>query len=1183
MNNVKLTLLAISLFVAATCTYAANSVTTVNQVTSAVTVAANTDYVITSKTPFGEGGVVNISGNSTLILQNVLPSAAGSLLSAHVKISGATAVKNSNCKLKIHGNGCIVMVHKPSDKPFIGYSEENQQGTSYEFPLGTARVSLSGKESNNKFKSFYLKRGYYVCMATKSDGTGYSRVFIADKDDKVMNLPAILKGTVSSIRVMQWNDCGKRGYSGGDATVLDALNASWFYDWNCGGFSSDDWEYVPQHHHEGWPGISDVGASNYSPHALANNEPDNTNDSKEKVSTVDEVLAHWPEMMATGKRLGSPAMSGNYNWLYQFIDSIDKRGWRCDFIAVHAYWYNDWSSWQSQLSGIHNRTGRPIWITEMNYGANWTGWPGSDRTGSAANFSIEKQHFAPVIDGLENTGWMERYAVYNWVEDCRSMYLNNKLTPMGEYYANKETKVGYDAQYEKVPNIPQQYAPSKLIANYDKATGSVKLTWHESNGEFNQSMVIQQKKTGSSIWNDVATPEQKEDAADYTYLIENAKAGYRYRVSITDVKNKIQYSNEATAVVDNLVPGDEVMVGDEAMYMGGNMLINGDFDLGLYDWENGQGQPLSAPYFQAVKSGGQDGGAYLQCYGTSGTTDFTSAQSVRKVLTLKPEHAYYASMAGYNCNEYQRISTTLLEKVELNVRVKMSNIDQWAVQGGSFKVTSDTLCLIQLRNLAGKAQLDKIVVAELFPTREEALANAAILSEKHDAMLSELQKAENEKNYQYLLQDAETVQRYRLPGYEKVAEKLMQQNADTLQVAIEECMPYVTVTDKIASPTFDNTTGWKTNIGTYKGGDQRTATQAGKQCWNAWWSVSANNGAQSTMAISQQLTKLEHGLYALECKGTTQHYCESDQHAYIAKGQESVNYMLSQPLPYGVLDLPSFSDAEKWVTMTTPYLYIDESDTVTIGFEGSKAGATDGQYIAYNNPTAKPDNREGWWCATDFRLRHVPMYSRTADNSHWGTICLPYQIDVPEGVALYQIAGITSDSARICLEEATMFDAGTPYVYYCADEDVVFFESGKKVSTPKTNVNGLRGVLTSVSKYPLNSLVLNNGKWEFVTERYAMQDFSGYIQKISNLAVLEKWDGLSMPTSGLVEKLLGDANNDGIVNVNDITAIAEYILKGDSGDAGFSFKNADVNEDGMINVNDITGTANVILTVNVIW
>lgn len=57
--------------------------------------------------------------------------------------------------------------------------------------------------------------------------------------------------------------------------------------------------------------------------------------------------------------------------------------------------------------------------------------------------------------------------------------------------------------------------------------------------------------------------------------------------------------------------------------------------------------------------------------------------------------------------------------------------------------------------------------------------------------------------------------------------------------------------------------------------------------------------------------------------------------------------------------------------------------------------------------------------------------------------------------------------------------------------------------------------------------------------------------------------------------LLGDANADGMINVNDITTIATYILKGKADP--WSFKNADVNEDGIINVNDITGVATMIL------
>ena len=57
--------------------------------------------------------------------------------------------------------------------------------------------------------------------------------------------------------------------------------------------------------------------------------------------------------------------------------------------------------------------------------------------------------------------------------------------------------------------------------------------------------------------------------------------------------------------------------------------------------------------------------------------------------------------------------------------------------------------------------------------------------------------------------------------------------------------------------------------------------------------------------------------------------------------------------------------------------------------------------------------------------------------------------------------------------------------------------------------------------------------------------------------------------------LKGDANNDGVVDVADITAIASYIL-GES-PAGFNVTNADANSDGTIDVADITATANIIL------
>ena len=61
--------------------------------------------------------------------------------------------------------------------------------------------------------------------------------------------------------------------------------------------------------------------------------------------------------------------------------------------------------------------------------------------------------------------------------------------------------------------------------------------------------------------------------------------------------------------------------------------------------------------------------------------------------------------------------------------------------------------------------------------------------------------------------------------------------------------------------------------------------------------------------------------------------------------------------------------------------------------------------------------------------------------------------------------------------------------------------------------------------------------------------------------------------------LLGDANEDGVVDVSDITTIAAYILGTLQGD--FNAANADANSDGVVDVADITTTASIILGTDV--
>ena len=59
------------------------------------------------------------------------------------------------------------------------------------------------------------------------------------------------------------------------------------------------------------------------------------------------------------------------------------------------------------------------------------------------------------------------------------------------------------------------------------------------------------------------------------------------------------------------------------------------------------------------------------------------------------------------------------------------------------------------------------------------------------------------------------------------------------------------------------------------------------------------------------------------------------------------------------------------------------------------------------------------------------------------------------------------------------------------------------------------------------------------------------------------------------ESIPGDADNDGFVNMIDVTVIIDYILN--KNPSSFYFTNSDVNKDGLINMLDVTAIIEIIL------
>lgn len=1171
-HNFKRRALTAALLFAPLALALANTTQEVERVTGTVSLSSPTDYVVTSPTPFATGAVVDIADteHAVLILKHVKPSVAGSLLS-HVRIGGQAAVAGTNCQVRIYANGSIVMPYAKTVKPLTVYTGLDQTGDAAQFAAGS-RQSLGGQPVNNRIRSFRLKRGYMVTFATKSDGKGYSRVFIADGADLAVNLPPILDNSVSSLRVMQWNDVSKRGYAGRDNTVNTALNTTWCYNWDAGNDNYADREFVTQRHHEAgikngkyegaWPSVPDCGNNGSSPHILGQNEPDNTGDPREVVTKIEDLLAVWPELMATGKRLGSPAMSGNLNMLYQFLDSIDARGWRCDFVAVHSYWYSDWGSWLWNFNNIHNRTGRPLWITEMNYGANWTGWPaGSDRSGSASNLAIEKQHMAPILDGLESTGYVERYAFYNHVQDCRAAYLNGSLTPIGEYYANLESGLAYNSAHAYVPRLPaSKGAPRDLEVKFNSQTGTAALAWHEPTGEYNQSMTVERRR-GSEGWQVVATVALQEDGADYTQTLADTRDGDQLRIHVVYADGKDYYSKTVAAVPSQLAAGDAVTVDGATRYVGGNLLVNGDFELGTAGWTNGEGHELGQPHFEVFPMGGYEG-AYLQAFSNTATE---TAGAVKTFVTLEPNADYYCAAATrFDGVTYNHFALTADGTTEAQVPLSLAASTTWSKQAATFNSGSYTRGMFSFRRLGGKAQFDQLQLSRLYATRQEALADGLACTRQRAAavaqacatalpQLAEWLKAEAQAHAEASSEDiaaiaaaarqtlaalrlkpradsllalAQVALAEQLPGHETVAaarQALEQpssaeayaQATAALKQAVEACLPFV-ATDRVAKGDFAGETayGWDVKTGTYTGGTQAAATVAGKTCWSALWTgVPASAGTSQTMAIGQRITGVPHGLYMLTCKAAAQHYTLSDQHAYLRTRTDS---MVSPKLSSDWLDMPMVADADKWQTLATVPVYVAEGDTLTVGFASSKLGATDYAWREYGNATSTGDRREGSWAATDFVLCHLPVYHTTVDASGWSTLCLPYKAQPTQGVRFYRIAGLTADSSRVCLEPIAETEAGVPCVVHSDHPDVVITESGQAVTRPGTGDNNLRGMLKTTARAPQHSLTLVNGIWVDQdnadrNKRPYLADFQAFITKLDGMTVLEGWTGESLP------------------------------------------------------------------------
>ena len=501
-------------------------------------------------------GKVNLGSKDTwLIFDNIAPSDVISSYLKFVTIEGAAATKGKNCRVAIYLNGAAVIPIPQS--PFTAYTEKGQGGES--FNLSVDSHTNLGKNGNT-MRSFILKRGYMATIASGTSGSGYSRVWVADHSDLQVDLPQALDMRVSSVYVKEWQYVSKKGWCSTNgnskiATEMEKIRGTWFYTWSADRSSTDNYEYIPIRGHIYWPSMSQINGHKNATAVLSINEPEHSEQHESNDCSCGGVISAWKactlnnDFLASGARIGSPAPT-DASYLTEFIGHIDDMAYRCDFVAFHAYWgpneANGTGSWYNQLKAIYDKTKRPIWITEWNYGASWTSAITSD------HYETERKNIQAITELLDTCSFVERYAIYNWDSDWYRWMISKDdgwVTPAGQVYRDNRSTFAYKASMQPVPKWwkPSVKTPSMVVTG-SFTTNLFNFEITNGNTDYTETMVIQSSVDGKN-WTDIYTVTDRQLFENSTVKISG--------VSLSGVMPTDQFRVVLTTTLgDNVVSGN---------------------------------------------------------------------------------------------------------------------------------------------------------------------------------------------------------------------------------------------------------------------------------------------------------------------------------------------------------------------------------------------------------------------------------------------------------------------------------------------------------------------------------------------------------------------------------------------------------------------------------------------------
>lgn len=238
---------------------------------------------------------------------------------------------------------------------------------------------------------------------------------------------------------------GMSRFDGFGFKQLESLDLEWFYNWGSdypdpGPASGNAPEFVPMIWGRGALKRNEIAQVRSevpwtgAGHLLGFNEPDHKGQANMSVGTAVRL---WPQLEQAGLRLGSPApVQALGEWLRKFMDEAAAKNLRVDFVTMHSYAPPKVDSFLATVQKLHERFGKPVWITEYAV-ADW------EATTSSPSRFTEKEILAFMSEtaaGLREMPFVERFAWKTRTHDDPVMgssalfRSDGTLTATGELY-----------------------------------------------------------------------------------------------------------------------------------------------------------------------------------------------------------------------------------------------------------------------------------------------------------------------------------------------------------------------------------------------------------------------------------------------------------------------------------------------------------------------------------------------------------------------------------------------------------------------------------------------------------------------------------------------------------------------------------------------------------------------------